>query len=175
VRVEVELTRDDYYEAGFAAGESARDAWKPLRVGGVAAMTAAVFLLLAPCGVPKAASAALLLVGLLLVSFAVIGPDRALHRGWLAYSEALGRATWEFTEDAATLITSAGDSQHPWDYFERFVEHGNIFLLYHGDGVYIIPKRALGSPDVVREFRRLLQEKVHPPLRAFPVIPANRP
>jgi hypothetical protein len=174
VRVEVELTRADYDQAGLAEGVSARDRWKPWRVGGVTLMTAAVFLLLAPCGVPKVASAALLVVGLLLVSFAVIGPDRAMQRGWAAYSQILGRATWDFTDDAATLILPGGVAPHPWDSFKRFAESGDVFLLYHDDSVYIIPKRALGSPDAVREFRRLLQERVQPQLKAFPVIPANR-
>jgi hypothetical protein len=97
-----------------------------------------------------------------------------MQRGWIAYSQALGRATWEFTEDAASLILPAGVAPHPWDYFKKFAERGDVFLLYHNDGAYIIPKRALGSPDAVRAFRRLLQEKVQPPLKAFPVIPTNR-
>ena len=44
-------------------------------------------------------------------------------------------------------------------------------MLFHNSGTFVIPARALGGDEAVRRFNRMLEENIHPPLRAFPVVP----
>ena len=114
----------------------------------------------------------LIALGLFNIVYAIVRWDQGLHLAWAYFERAILPTTWTFSPGGVRVVTAHGDCDFRWEGFERFVETRRLFLLYRRSGpVWIIPKRALAEDSGRAALQKMLQERLTPHVRAFPVVP----
>jgi hypothetical protein len=181
IRIEFELSRDDWKEANWLyhrKREPAHDHLKLLVQVGCAA-TALGFLLLLkrPDGGGWVAPVALIVLGL----FVPLRLNAMKHAqrddAWSARERLTQPVVWEFDEEAAHVTSAQWQAALKWSVFNRWVEGPNLFLVFSSaDDFRVYPKRAFANAEQIAQFRRLLDCKVIPAsTRSFPIsqLPSN--
>jgi hypothetical protein len=174
IRLEFEVTRDDYAEAWRLLLRTNRsaDTWRPMWILGTVAFVVGFFLIAGRRG--DAGGCCLLVFGGCVIGWAVHGGHRAMQLAWALYSQMLGVLTWEFDADGARLSTPVSSSAYRWEAFQRLADSKGLFILYHRTGnAVILPKRAFRGEAEQQAFRRLVRARVAPPVGDFPVVSAG--
>ena len=66
-----------------------------------------------------------------------------------------------FDEDGVHYKQGPTESRYPWNFYQRFLESGDAFLLICGEDVFnLIPKRAFADQREVDAFRTLASKKL---------------
>jgi len=64
-------------------------------------------------------------------------------------------------DDAVLTKSENGEARLAWDYFSKWKEGKDLFLLYQSDVMFhMVPKRCFASPEEMTQFRKLLLEKI---------------
>jgi len=67
------------------------------------------------------------------------------------------------TDEAVITKSDVGDTKLTWDYFVKWKEGKNLFMMYQSDVLYhMVPKRCFASPEEMTQFRQLLETKLGP-------------
>lgn len=170
IRLEFEVTRGDYAVAWGALLRTNRaDAWRPMRILGMAAFVVGFLLIAGRRG--DMGGCCLILFGGCVIGWAVHGGHRAMLLGWGRYTQAMGVLTWEFDAGGARLTTPVSSATYRWEAFGRLADARGLFILYHRNGnAMIVPKRAFGNEAEQQEFRKLARANVARPVGGFPVV-----
>jgi ABC-type multidrug transport system fused ATPase/permease subunit len=84
--------------------------------------------------------------------------------------------TAEITDAQLTIRETDAYSEMQWMHFIRCIETPSTFLLFVVPRMaHILPKRAFGSDDAIREFRAFAQAHIGNQPIGFPVLPAKNP
>jgi hypothetical protein len=96
----------------------------------------------------------ILLVGSRIWRFKVRKQFRSLNEGERAID-------WEVADEVLTCRSSLSESCFRWELLKKLIEAPCGFLLYVAEERYmILPARAFGSPESIRQFRDLARAKV---------------
>ncbi len=69
--------------------------------------------------------------------------------------------SFNVADEAVFTKSDIGEAKLTWDYFQKWKEGKNLFLLYQSDVMFhIVPKRCFASPEEMAQFRKLLLEKM---------------
>jgi YcxB-like protein len=69
--------------------------------------------------------------------------------------------SFAITTESILIKSERGETNLTWDYFLKWKESKDLFLLYSSDVMFhMIPKRCFTSPDEAVQFRSLLLEKI---------------
>ena len=65
------------------------------------------------------------------------------------------------TDEAISTKSEVGEAKLTWNYFPKWKEGKNIFLLYQSDVMFhLVPKRCFASLEEMAQFRKLMLEKI---------------
>jgi hypothetical protein len=106
---------------------------------------------------------ALNILVLLLGVFAYLDPMPLLMT-WVTFRTSIAqREAYETTIDDEGTHFRIGTSRtsRPWSAYRRAVESDQVFLLIYGNWLYsVLPKRAIGDPRTIDQFRAALRTKI---------------
>lgn len=169
MRLEFEITEDEYRDACSATRSSRPDWYKPLRIAGVIGAGVGFALLFASDPHHWLAPTFLVLLGLFLPIYPLLGRRNVIDEGWKAYST-LGPVIWEFSVEGVHFESALSTAQYSWYAFKSFSETTRVFLLYRSPHMpHVISKRAFADAGQESEFRALLQTMLTRTEGAFPV------
>lgn len=171
IRIEFQVTAEDYQEASVALSGNTWGWYKPLGRASLAAGAVGIALLLG-------ADRRSWLAPVLLMLFALYTGLYPLLRkrspsGQIAKAVgAAGTIGWEISDERLSFRTDFSHGSYSWYAFDRLVETRNLFLLVRKfGGINYVPKRAFADAGQIEAFRGLAQERLAPPTGAFPVRP----
>ncbi|MGB3239022.1 MAG: YcxB family protein [Geitlerinemataceae cyanobacterium] len=165
MNLEYRLTNQDYQEAYRANYQSQR-------IGYWLLWLVAGFLMLVGClyvVAPRGDRPISLFLGTLSIALGIGSIPEVYHRLffsglWRSHPVVREPVSIEITEDWLVYHSESIQAQIQWHVYTHFLETPNLFLIYPNHHLYgVLPKRALGHPDRILEFRQFLRHKVRPP------------
>ena len=163
---EYRLTNQDYQEAYTANYRSQRIGyWLLWLVAGLLLLVGCLYVV-----APRGDAPTSLLLGLVSIGSGICLIPEVYHRLffaglWRSHPVAREPVLIEITEECLVYHSDSVRAQIKWHVYTHFVETPNLFLIYPNHHLYgVLPKRALGDPTQISEFRQFLQQKVrsHP-------------
>lgn len=162
---EYRLTNQDYQEAYKANYQSQRMSyWLLWLVAGLLLFVGFLYAI-APRGDRQ--------VSLMLGTLSIVGgigliPEvyhRLFFSGlWRSHPVLREQIFIEITEDWLVYHSDSIQAKIRWHVYTHFLETPNLFLIYPNHQLYgVLPKRALGHPERISEFRKFLRQKVGSP------------
>lgn len=165
VNLEYRLTNQDYQEAYKANYQSQRIGyWLLWLVAGLLVLVGCLYVV-----APRGDRPISLLLGTLSIIGGIALIPEVYHRLffsglWRSHPVLREPIFLEITEDWLVYHSDSIQAQIKWHVYTHFLETPNLFLIYPNPHLYgVLPKRALGHPDQISEFRQFLRQKVRPP------------
>jgi hypothetical protein len=113
---------------------------------------------------------------LILAAIMTAASRRGIKNGWLRQTQLQLPQLLTLTEDSVTVQNSNVHSIYQWHAFNQCRDTAALFMLYiSGLSFFMIPKRALESPEQIDAFRAFIHSHILPPSSGFPVLPAAAP
>jgi YcxB-like protein len=166
VNFEYRLTNQDYQEAYKANYQSQRIGyWLLWLVAGLLFVVGCLYVV-----APRGDLQISVLLGILSIGLGICLIPEVYHRLffsglWRSHPVLREPISIEITEEWLVYHSDSIQAQIKWHVYTHFLETPNLFLIYPNHHLYgVLPKRALGNPDRILEFRHFLQQKVrsHP-------------
>jgi len=176
IRIEYELSRDDWKEASWLYHRKHEPKYNHLKLlihVGYAA-TALGFLLFFKRldGGGWVAPVALMAVGLFIPLRLSAMKHSQREDSWSTQQRLIQPVVWEFDDGGLHTTTAQWQATLKWSVFDRWLEGTNVILLFSSaEDFRVFPKRAFATAQQLAQFRQLLDSKVIPTsTRGFPVI-----